>query len=864
MANLATTFARLFLKNPIVVSSAGITETVDKMRRCQEAGAAAVVMKSWFEEEVCRVAPSPRYDIIRHDMGRDKTFSFFSYEQASEWELERYAEEVRRAKAELDIAIIPSINCITDEGWVSAAGAMAEAGADAIELNTSCPHGSITFRGGAVEQTIGNTVARVRRAVEIPLIAKISPMLTSPPALVAHLEQVGVDGVTIFNRMTGLDIDPESGSPILHGGYGGHGGPWAIQYPLRWISEISQQAHLHIAGSGGVANGLDAAKYILAGARVVQICSAVVLNGYQVIAEVLEGLERWMDRKGYPDLASFRGVAARKVLGTGQVDRAQKFTARLRPRLHAPCVHACPAHVPVQAYVHRIAQGDFAGALEAIRSANPFQSVCAWVCYHPCEGQCTRANLDDPIAIRALKRSAVEWGEKNAPLRRAPVEKADPTGRHVAVVGAGPAGLTAAHDLVRLGHSVTVFEAAGEPGGMMRWIIPQYRLPRGIVEAEIAHVQRMGVRIRCGQRLGRDVTLDGLADGFDAVVLALGTHLSAELGVEGEDAEGVVGALEFVQAFRCGSRPAPGRRVAVVGGGNAAVDAARCALRCAAKEVYLVYRRSRAEMPAGDEEVALAEQEGVRILYMAAPIRVETAGGKVRGLRVRGCYLDRPRPGERRRPLPVEDVEYTLGADLLVVAASQLADVEALGSKSGVGVSSRGMIETLDEFGTTARPGVYAAGDATGRTATVIEAIASGRRVALAVDARLNGRGVEDAVERWGESRAVDKRDVLARSIDRESAPRVRVPHRPPEESVRDCEPVELPLTEEQAVREAERCLRCGCGVGCELCHRICPYDAVAPDGHSFRVDAEKCKGCGLCIVRCPLRNIEAVPLKQE
>ena len=850
MADLSVDFAGLKLHNPVIISSAGITENVRKMRLCQENGAAAVVIKSYFEEAVCRQDPSPRYHMIHHDMGGDKTFSFFSYEQASEWSLDRYAEEVASAKAELDIKIIPSINCITDDGWVEAARAMVDAGADAIEMNTSCPHGSITFRGGAVEEIIGNTVRRVREAVPgIPLIAKISPMLTSPLALVQALHDVGVDGFTIFNRMTALDIDLDTEAPIMHGGYAGHGGPWAIQYPLRWISQITRTLPVQIAGSGGVVAGGDAAKFILAGAQVVQVCSAVVLNGYGVIREIVDGLNAYMDAKGHANLAQMRGVAARKIVGADQVDRTKKLVAFIHKELHAPCVNACPAHVPAQAYVHLIAQGDFAGALEAIRSAGPLQGVCGWVCYHPCETACVRGRMDDPIAIRALKRFAIEWGRKHAPLSELSIEKAPPTGKRVAVVGAGPAGLIAAFDLAKLGHEVTIFEADAMPGGMLRWAVPRYRLPEDVLDEEIDYVRRAGVDIQCGKRLGRDFSLDDLRSSSDAIVMSIGAGLSATLGVPGEDADGVQGALGFLRrAHSC--EEAVGPRVAVVGGGNTALDAARTALRRGAEEVYVVYRRSRAEMPAGDEEVALAEEEGVRILYLAVPVAVEEKGGKVTGLRVRAGYLDKPGADRRRAPVGLPGAEYVLDVDRVVLAVSQIADPNAA-------------VQALNDFGFTALPGVFIAGDMAGDSGTVIHAIASARRAALGVDCFLKGQGADEAAERWGGSVPADARSVLKRSIDRDPADRVDIPHRDPGERVGDFNEVELTLTQEQAVREADRCLRCGCGVGCAVCYKVCPYFAIEPDGYGFRVDAEKCSGCGMCIIRCPNANIDEAPLPE-
>ncbi|NQT53235.1 dihydroorotate dehydrogenase, partial [bacterium] len=357
MADLRTTYVGLEMECPIIVASAGITETVERMRQCQEHGAAGVVMKSWFEKEISRHSPTPRYHLIRHDMGREKTFSFFSYEQASEWDLPRYAQEVADAKATLGIRIFPSINCITDEGWVKAAEEMEAAGADAIELNTSCPHGSITFRGGAVEESIFHTVEIVRQAVQIPIVAKLSPMLTSPMGVAKRCEEIGANAVTIFNRMTALEIDVQEERPVMHGGYAGHGGPWAIQYPLRWISEIRPVLGIDIAGSGGVAGWEDVFKYLLAGATVVQTCTAVCLNGYGILHELRSGLEKHMDERGYTTVGEFRGKVNDQILGTEEIDRRQTVRASKRFEMLAPCKAACPAGVSAQSYVRLVADG---------------------------------------------------------------------------------------------------------------------------------------------------------------------------------------------------------------------------------------------------------------------------------------------------------------------------------------------------------------------------------------------------------------------------------------------------------------------------------------------------------------------------
>ena len=338
MPSLETTFAGLKLSSPVIAASAGTTEKVELMKIAEENGAGAVVMKSLFEKEVARVAPTPRFQIIRHDAGKHKTFTLYSYEQASVWGPDRYAQEVERAKRELRIPVIPSINCITDSGWDKYARLMERAGASALEMNVSCPHGSIAFSGEAVFEMTLNAVRIARSAVRIPLIVKLSPQMSMPAAMVKAVEDIGADGVVIFNRLTGLDIDVEAEAPVMHGGYAGHGGPWAIQYPLRWISEIYPKTRLPIAGSGGVFNPDDVVKYLLAGATVVQVCTAVYLQGYGVLKRLNAGLREWMEHKGYKRVDEFRGkVSGSKILGIDQVRRIHDKIARVNPDACSGC-----------------------------------------------------------------------------------------------------------------------------------------------------------------------------------------------------------------------------------------------------------------------------------------------------------------------------------------------------------------------------------------------------------------------------------------------------------------------------------------------------------------------------------------------
>ncbi|MFP4057676.1 MAG: FAD-dependent oxidoreductase [Candidatus Brocadiia bacterium] len=858
MADLRTQYVGLELDCPILVASAGITETVERMRQCQDHGAGGVVMKSWFQEEVSRHSPTPRFAVLRHDLGPEKTFTLYSYEQASEWDLGRYAQEVADAKAALAIRIIPSINCLDDEGWARAAQEMEAAGADALELNTSCPHGSITFRGGAVEESIYHTVEVVRQAVDLPLIAKLSPMLTSPISVAKRVEELGAHAVTIFNRMTGLEIDVQEEQPILHGGYAGHGGPWAIQYPLRWISAIRPAVDIDIAGSGGVASADDVVKYLLVGATVVQTCTAVVMNGYEVLAEFRRGLERWMDERGYATLDDFRGKVHDQILGTHEVDRRKRYRAAKRFEMLAPCKAACPAGVAAQSYVRLVAEGRYEEAVRIVRASNPFQSICGRACYAPCEDACTRGPLGGPIAIRAIKRFVDDWGRRHMPLLDQEVATAPPTGQRVAVVGSGPAGLTAAHDLALGGHAVTVFEALDAPGGMMAVGIPAYRLPKALVEEEVEAIRRLGVDIRTGAALGRDVGLESLRkEGYDAILLATGAHKTSSLGVPGAEAEGVADALEFLRRVNAGERPAVPRQVAVVGGGNSALDAARCALRLGADQVYVVYRRTRAEMPAHEREIADAEAEGVRILYLALPVEVVVREGRAAGLRCNAGYLE-VTPREGRRPSTgVVGADFTLPAQMVLCAVGQRPDGELFRAQ-GLAVNSDGSIAANVETCVTSARGVFAAGDAAGRPGSIVEAIADGRRAAAAIDRFLAGESLEPPPPPI-EPRAVEPQAALTRHVETPDEPRVEVPEQPAADRVGGFQEVELPLAEADARREAARCLACGCGVGCGLCEKVCIYSAIERQGDRFVVDGEKCDGCGLCTVRCAHGAIEMV-----
>lgn len=838
MADLRTKYVGLDLVSPLVLASSGITETVERMKKAEEYGAGAVIMKSLFEEEVCREAPTPRFRVIRRRLKDHTSTSFYCYEQASEWGPKRYAEEVAKAKTILKtLKVIPSINCLTPEGWVNYAKLMEEAGADALELNTSCPHGSITFRGGAVEQIIADTVKLVTETVKIPVVAKISPMLTSPEALVLKLQEVGVKGVTVFNRFTGLEIDTNTETPIMHGGYAGFGGPWAIHYPLRWISQIRPQVSIDIAGSSGVTCGDDLVKYLLAGCNVVQFCTPVYMYGYTIVEEFRRQLEEWMDRKGYQTIEEFRGKVCDRIKGTKEVDRRKSKIACIENPPAAPCKAACPINVPVQAYTRLVAERKFEEAWHQIQAKGPFQNICGLVCSRFCEEECTRGEIDAPVSTRNIKRFVLEWGAQHGLERSLPVTLGSRT-QKIAVIGAGPAGLTAAHDLAVAGYQVTVFDQLPAVGGMMRVGIPRYRLPLVEIDSEVEYIKQLGVKLQLNTKV-RD--LSNLRQDYQAVCLAVGAQRGLKLRIPGEEEGGVTDGLTFLYRVANGEEVAVVEKLAIIGGGNTAIDAARSALRLGAKTVYLVYRRTREEMPADQEEIKAAEEEGVKIMYLVAPKKVRTHEGKVTGLECVNLVLGEKDSSHRRRPEEVKDTDFILHVDQVMAAIGQQPELPF--AEFDAGKFAQANLPT----------GVFAAGDLVTGPSTVVEAIGSGREAAAAIAHFLSGG--EPIIKPVKVTRVVEKIAVLNRTKEFQIGKREAMPVLPVAERMKGFAQVETGFDEETAVRESQRCLACGCGVGCDLCAQLCIFSAVDTVQDQYQIN-EKCDGCGMCAEVCPNQTI--------
>ncbi|MBN1825341.1 MAG: FAD-dependent oxidoreductase [Candidatus Eisenbacteria bacterium] len=487
----------------------------------------------------------------------------------------------------------------------------------------------------------------------------------------------------------------------------------------------------------------------------------------------------------------------------------------------SPCMEACPAGVNVKAYVSLIAEGRYEEAMHVVRMNCPLPGVCGRVCNHPCESVCNRNSTDAPVAIRALKRFLADRDIKPSPSFRPP---APYRSQKIAVIGAGPAGLTCAYELARAGFPVTLLEAESEPGGMLRYGIPSYRLPRTVLDREIEQMLGPGIDLRTGVALGRDFGLDDLVgEGHKAIFLGVGASKNRRLGIPGEsDFQGIEGVLRFLKRVNEGDRSPAGERVLVIGGGSSAIDAARTALRLGARSAEIVYRRSKEEMPAVEEEVRAAEAEGVRFRWLAAPQELKAKNWRVNGIECLEVRLGEPDASGRRRPIPVSGSGFVLPADAVISSIGQEAYLPFLGHRHAHAVSDTGFLVADPETGLTRISGVFAGGDVVTGPATVIEAIAAGRRAARSIALYVEGGA---AALKKGKSRPGGGWELGLADPPAERRDRLHPPERDLEERL-GFEEVELSFTEEEAREEASRCRRCGpcsecwsCIPGCERRH---------------------------------------------
>jgi heterodisulfide reductase subunit A-like polyferredoxin len=486
----------------------------------------------------------------------------------------------------------------------------------------------------------------------------------------------------------------------------------------------------------------------------------------------------------------------------------------------APCQAACPVHQDGQGYVTLIAQRRFEEALQVILRDNPLPSICGRVCTHPCTAACTRAGVDDPVNLPALKRFVTD----NCPDYKLPQPSVPDRPERVAIVGSGPAGLVCAYQLRQQGYRPTIFEALSTAGGMLAVGIPSFRLPRRLLNAEVDRLRAIGIEILLDTPVGRSIAFDDLRKSFAAVFLAIGAHVERKLAVPGENLIGVTGGVEFLRRVNLEKPVIPGRQVLVIGGGNSALDAARTVLRCGATDVTIVYRRTRAEMPADPREIEDAQREGIKLMFLAAPKSFQAdADGRVAGLECLKMKLGKPDASGRPAPEPIPGSEFVLPCDAVIVTIGQFPDVGALGERLGLETTKWGTLTADPLTLETGLPGVFAGGDCVTGPDVVVNAKLAGRKAARSIDRWLNRQDLRIGRELEGPYRTEYEVDTTGVLMQRQ----VHMQALDPATRGRTFAEVHVGYTAEEAIAEAKRCLACGICCDCHLCETACEANAI-------------------------------------
>lgn len=509
-----------------------------------------------------------------------------------------------------------------------------------------------------------------------------------------------------------------------------------------------------------------------------------------------------------------------------------------------PCRETCPIGQEAAGYTALVAEGKFEEAARLIRQHNALPSVCGRVCFHPCESECNRKFVDEPLAIKNLKRFIIDWEIENSGIPEAPpIENLRE--EKVAIIGSGPSGLVCAHDLALKGYKVVIYEKLSVCGGMLAVGIPDYRLPKRILDSEIDYIRSMGVKIENNMAMGTDFTLDGLKDqGYQAVYIATGAHNSLKMRIPGEDDyAGVFHGVDFLRDCSLGNHQAVGDKVAVIGGGNTAIDAARTALRSGAKDVSIIYRRTRKEMPADEAEIHAAEEEGIQIQYLSAPTEVLGQEGQITGMKCIQMELGEPDSSGRRRPVPIEGSEYQKDVDTLIIAVSQSPEIDFVGD-SDLEVNKWSCLDPDLETMQTNIEGVFAGGDVVHGPDAVITAMGDGKRAAESIDKFINNEPLENFETHRPSSLQPRDENSRPHSLapkfkDTPKKQRTKMRELDPAARIVNFDEVELGYSEEEAIQEAKRCLQCGLCVECHACETVCEAKAIDHSMQDEIIDIE-------------------------
>jgi NADPH-dependent glutamate synthase beta subunit-like oxidoreductase/dihydroorotate dehydrogenase len=857
-------------KNPFYVASGPTTKSVKQLKRIEETGWAAASIKLTID-------PAPYINRVpRYALFNDRNALAFTAEKRLSFaEGLRLVEDGKKLLKEL--ILMANITYAGDkgaEGWVNMARKFEEVGADIIELNMCCPNMSYNVEissgdeeacsvrtGASLGQqadAVAEIVREVKKAINIPLFVKLTPEGGKIAQVAKTLFEAGADAVGgTANRLGIPPIDINNpGKAVYHLqdeiSMSCHAGPWVKPLALRDTYEIRKVngPGPSITAAGGVRNYKDAVEMIMCGADLVGICTETLISGFDFIGNLIQELKGYLEEHGYKSAREIRDVVVPLVKSAPELTLYEGYAKIAEPNLAAPCKAACPHHVPAQAYVRKVAEGDFKRAYELIMAKNPLQSVCAWICNHPCEEECTRGVIGRPVPIREIKKFVIDYA-RNAGWKPN-IEKKTIRNKKVAVIGSGPSGLSCAFYLALAGYRIRVFEKEDYIGGMLRYGLPRFRFSHEALDEEIEMLKGMGIEFVTGKSLRKDFSLASLKKaGYDAIYLAIGAQKGRNLNIPGEDANFVYPAVDFLKAVYEGNTPYIGKRVVVVGGGFTAVDSARTARRLGADKVFIAYRRTRDEMPASQEETKEAEEEGIKLMCLVAPVAIETCNGKVTGIRFTNQVLGAKDESGRRMPESVEYAEFVLPCDSVIVATGQRPCRETVKEFT---LDKGGMVICELSTGATGIEGVFAGGDVVS-VDNVIGAIAAGKRGAVSIDKYISGK---DAVlEYEPDYPVVAKEDVLKRSGYFKDGEPADLRIKDGKERVEDFSVYSRVLTAEEAVEEARRCLDCGCGEGCGLCASICSEFAInLKSDDCWEINREECVACGMCYNRCPNKSM--------
>ena len=819
---IPVTIGGVTFKNPFYVASGPTTKTVKQLVEIERTGWAAASIKLSIDPAPY-INRKPRYGIFK-----DCDALAFTTEKRL-----TFAEGLKLiadAKPQLhDLKLMANITYAGDEGvsgWVNMAKKFEEVGADIIELNMCCPNMSYNLEltsGGsqtASKQTgasmgqnanVASEIVRaVKEAISIPLFVKLTPEGGKIAQVAKSLYEAGADAVGGTGNRMGIppiNLDnPEKAFYHLQDEVS------MSCYCSSWLKPLAQRDTYEIRkvcgkeppimAAGGIRDWHDAVEMVMCGGNLIGVCAETLISGYDICRPMIQGMHDFMESHGYKSLDDFRSILVDQVKTANEVTLYAGYAKIKDPNLSAPCKSACPHHVPVQAYVQKIAKGEYWEAFDLITGRNPLQSLCALVCTHPCEDACVRGSIDAPVKIRELKRYVLEYAKEQG--WKPAWANAKPNGHKVAVIGAGPSGLSCAAQLVKAGYKVTVFEKEDAPGGMLRYGIPNYAFNKSALDEEVETLRSIGVEFIFGKEITD--TADLKQAGFERVFAAVGAYGKKNVLHEGDD------AIAFLRAVNCGEMPVVQERVTVIGGGFAAVDAARCAVRLGAKNVTLLNPGNFSKRSGEQEMITAAKEEGVVILENAKVTEIISGGVQF-----------------------VKD-----GAEMMI---------------------SCGQVIVENEYAPSLPSGeadyIFTAGQ---RISNVISAITVGKNAAAAMDKAI--RGEEATLEAVTAVKTVSAEAVRQRSgyLKRDVNP-VKLAEKA-SDRVQNFDTYTRVMTAAEAVKEASRCLNCGCGEGCQLCKTICTdFAPKIADVDTMHICKEDCVACGMCFNRCPNGNIEMVNL---